>query len=56
MQRILTAAAALLLAAPAVSPDSGDTATVKTVKYDGLVQTVHDLQGKVVVVDFWMTT
>ncbi len=58
--RLLPLVAAALVAAPAAAPDSpapsGDTVAVKTVKYDGLAQTVHDLQGKVVVVDFWMTT
>ena len=43
--------ALVLGAAPAPSPD--DTVTMKTVKYPELVRTVRDLQGKVVVVDFW---
>jgi hypothetical protein len=48
----LAVAAALALgAAPAPSP--GETVTMKTVKYADLVRTVRDLQGKVVVVDFW---
>jgi thiol-disulfide isomerase/thioredoxin len=44
-------AAFVLGAAPAPSPD--DTVTMKTVKYPDLVRTVRELQGKVVVVDFW---
>lgn len=44
-------AASVLGAAPAAPAD--DTVTMKTVKYDDLVRTVRDLQGKVVVVDFW---
>ncbi|HVS35144.1 MAG TPA: hypothetical protein VMS17_06145 [Gemmataceae bacterium] len=62
MRRISGPMTALLLGASALAaaPDgaapAGDTVGVKTVKYDGLVHTVHDLQGKVVVVDFWMTT
>ena len=56
MRLFPTAAAALLAAsalaaAPAPSPD--DTVALKTVKYADLVRTVRDLQGKVVVVDFW---
>ena len=44
-------AALALGAAPSPSPD--DTVTMKTVKYPDLVRAVRDLQGKVVVVDFW---
>ena len=55
------AATALLLAAsaPGAAPDSSppaaDSVTMKNAKYDDLVRTVRDLQGKVVVVDFWGT-
>ena len=41
-------AAAVLSAAPA-----DDTVTLKTIKYADLGRTVRDLQGKIVVVDFW---
>ena len=44
-------AAFTLGAAPTSSPD--ETVSMKTVKYPDLVRTVRDLQGKVVVVDFW---
>jgi hypothetical protein len=35
------------------APSADETVTMKTVKYADLVRTVRDLQGKVVVVDFW---
>ena len=44
---------ALLAAAALGAAPSDDTVTLKTVKYADLVRTVRDLQGKVVVVDFW---
>jgi hypothetical protein len=50
---IVLLAACVLGAAPAPSPSPDDTVTMKTVKYPDLVRTVRDLQGKVVVVDFW---
>jgi len=49
-----TAAVVLaLLAASAAGAAPDDAVTMKPVKYDELVRTVHGLQGKVVVVDFW---
>ena len=30
-----------------------DKVDLKTVKYDGLAETINKLKGKVVVVDFW---
>ena len=58
MRLFPTAAAALLAAsalaaAPAPAPSPDDTVALKTVKYADLVRTIRDLQGKVVVVDFW---
>jgi hypothetical protein len=46
-------AASAVGAAPAPSESPDQTVTMKTVKYADLVRTVRDLQGKVVVVDFW---
>ena len=54
MRLIPLAVAAALALGAAPSPD--ETVTLKTVKYADLVRTVRDLQGKVVVVDFWMHT
>jgi len=44
-------AAAVLSAAPPPAPD--DAIALRAVKYPDLTRTVRDLQGKVVVVDFW---
>ena len=46
-----------LLAAPALAAEpaapADDAVSLKAVKYADLARTVRDLQGKVVVVDFW---
>jgi hypothetical protein len=43
-----------LLAASALAAEPPDDAvSLKAVKYADLARTVRDLQGKVVVVDFW---
>ena len=56
MRLLLTALAAVLaLAALGAEPaaPADDAAALKVVKYPELTRTVRDLQGKVVVVDFW---
>jgi hypothetical protein len=53
---VLLLAASAVGAAPDSAPSSADSVTMKPVKYADLVRTVRDLQGKVVVVDFWMHT
>ena len=53
---ITAAGASALLAAAALGAEpaaTDDAVTLKAVKYADLVRTVRDLQGKVVVVDFW---
>ena len=39
--------------APQPAAPADDAATLKVVQYPELMRTVRDLQGKVVVVDFW---
>lgn len=56
MRHFLAASAALLAltvcgAEPAAQSDNAPS--LKVVKYPELMRTVRDLQGKVVVVDFW---
>jgi hypothetical protein len=48
-----TALLTLLAAASIGAASTDDSVTLKTVKYDELGRTVRDLQGKIVVVDFW---
>jgi hypothetical protein len=43
----------LLLSAALFAAPADDSVTLKTVKYDELGRAVRDLQGKIVVVDFW---
>ena len=43
----------LLLSAALFAVPADDAVTLKTVKYAELGRTVRDLQGKIVVVDFW---
>ena len=42
-----------LFAATLGAPPAGDAVALKAVKYADLGRTVRDLQGKIVVVDFW---
>ncbi len=44
------------LLAQAPSPAGDAKVEVKVVKYDGLIDAVKNLKGKLVVVDFWSTT
>lgn len=56
MRYFLAASAGLLaLAVCGAEPaaPTGDAPSLKVVKYPDLTRTVRDLQGKVVVVDFW---
>ncbi len=43
----------LLLTAALFAAPADDSITLKTVKYAELGRTIRDLQGKIVVVDFW---
>jgi thiol-disulfide isomerase/thioredoxin len=47
---------AVRAADPAPANAAGGEVDLKVVKYDGLADTVRQLRGKVVVVDFWGTT
>jgi hypothetical protein len=51
--RLSTALLALLAATALGAAPADDAVTLKTVKYADLGRTIRDLQGKVVVVDFW---
>jgi hypothetical protein len=48
----LLSTALLAVAALGAAP-TDETITLKTVKYAELGRTIRDLQGKIVVVDFW---
>jgi pantoate kinase len=49
-------ALAFLLPAAGIASGSDDAVQVKVVKYTGLGETVSQLKGKVVVIDFWADT
>jgi hypothetical protein len=51
--RLSAALLALLAATTLGAATADDAVTLKTVKYADLGRTVRDLQGKIVVVDFW---
>jgi hypothetical protein len=57
MPFISQTATAVLLAASAMGAapvtTSDDSVNLKTVQYPDLIHTMHALQGRVVVVDFW---
>ena len=48
-----TALLALLAATTPGAAPANDAVALKTVKYADLGRTIRDLQGKIVVVDFW---
>jgi len=51
--RLSTALVAVLAATALGAAPPDDSVTLKTVKYAELGRTIRDLQGKIVVVDFW---
>ncbi|HBI44564.1 MAG TPA: hypothetical protein DDY78_17200 [Planctomycetales bacterium] len=51
--RLSTALLVLLAATPLGAAPADDAVALKTVKYADLGRTIRDLQGKIVVVDFW---
>ena len=53
LPRLSTALFSVLAATVLGAAPADDSVTLKTVKYDELGRTVRELQGKIVVVDFW---
>jgi hypothetical protein len=53
LPRLSTVLFSVLAAAVLGAATADDSVTLKTVKYDELGRAVRDLQGKIVVVDFW---
>jgi hypothetical protein len=51
--RLSTALMSVLAASALGAAPADDAVALKTVKYADLGRTVRDLQGKIVVVDFW---
>ena len=55
-RRLVALAALLLLSGAGLSQQAAPEVTLKVVTYDQLGDTVRQLRGKVVAVDFWADT